>query len=107
MRGIVAIGVLGVMIASAGADAAVVCVKKRGGVVVREDVCKPKETVADAVALGIGGARREAAFRSAPAHGASLPTSTPNAAISRAAGLPSSISKTSRPDCAVSAKATR
>ena len=57
MRWIVAIGVLGVMLASVGADAAVVCVKKSGGLVVREDVCKPKETVADAVALGIGGAR--------------------------------------------------
>jgi hypothetical protein len=46
------------MLVSAGAEAApVVCVKKRGAIVVREDACKPKETVADAVALGLGGAR--------------------------------------------------
>lgn len=53
----IAIATLAAMLASVGAEAAVVCVKKSGGIVVREDVCKTKETLADAVALGLGGAR--------------------------------------------------
>jgi hypothetical protein len=52
----IVIGTLGAVLVSTGAEA-VVCVKKRGAIVVREDACKPKETVADGVALGLGGAR--------------------------------------------------
>ena len=52
---------------------------------------------------------REAKPRSGRArgHGAILATSAASAAISRAAALCSASSKTRRPDCAASAKATR
>ena len=59
-------------------------------------------------ALGIAGTGRQSrACAIAAGHRAILPISAASAAISRAAGLSSSMSKTSRPVRAVSAKATR
>src|SRR3546814_2143578 len=57
--------------------------------------------------LWIGGPAGEAALLGRLGHSTNLSISTASAAISRAAGLHSSTSETSRPDRAVSAKVTR
>jgi hypothetical protein len=57
-RSIVLALLISVALASQSA-AAVLCVKKKGGVVVRDGACKPRETRLDVAALGLKGERGE------------------------------------------------